>query len=144
MAFEMVDVSDVRHVFKTPPRLSICICGKYKSVYCFFNQKASSELLLKEGKKIKLYYDRAEWEIGFEIVTNENDCCWTVRKNKNIVLSKFFYKYKIDPQEWVGRYDIIEHGRLFVIKLRKKMPLKKRTWGISSHAKSMEDRGERV
>jgi len=74
--------------------------------------------LLKEGKNLKLYYDRTEKHIGFEINGSKDENSLVIRKNVLINLNKLFFIYKLDPKEVAGSYDIIPHGALFIIDLK--------------------------
>jgi len=114
MALEVVQLSDApNRVYRNPPRISIAASGT-----CSFNRSAAREYLLKEGKQIKLYYDRTEKHIGFEINGSKDENSLVIRKNVLINLNKLFFIYKLDPKEVAGSYDIIPHGALFIIDLK--------------------------
>jgi len=114
MALEVVQLSDLLGKnYRMPPRVSISTCGT-----CRFNPAATREYLLREGKILKLYYDKMEKHIGFEVNGHKDDNTLVIRKKIIINLSKFFFLYKLDPKEYAGSYDIIPHGALFIIDLK--------------------------
>jgi len=117
MALEFVHLSDVSgRLYRMVSRVSISASGT-----CIFNKTAVREYLLKEGKHIKLYYDKTEKHIGFEVNGHKDENTLVIRKKILINLNKFFFLYKLDPKEYAGSYDIIPHGALFIIDLKNRI-----------------------
>lgn len=113
MALEVVQLSDIPgRVYNIPPRVTIATSG-----ICIFNKMAAKEYLLEEGKNLKLYYDKVEKHLGFEITNHGDENTLIIRKNVVINLNKFFFLYKLNIEEFAGSYDIIPHGALFIIDL---------------------------
>jgi len=125
MSFEVVDVSGTLRCFKIKPYASII--NSYHGIsQILFNSTAQRELLLKTGKFIKLYYDRENRQIGFEIVPTKQNSFGTISTSGALTISKFIHQYNLNIQTIIGKYEILEHGALFIIDLKNKLPFKKR------------------
>ena len=119
MGLEVFQVSGMSYrMYKLTPKITILGEG-----LCCFGVAAAREYLFTKGKRVKLYYDKSEQQMGFEIVDKREADAVRVTGNNQININKFIYYYKLDIKELIGSYDLIPHGALVVIDLKKRNPL---------------------